>query len=125
MTGRAYTFSIPLPPRELSPNARTHWATRAKAKRKYRQTCGLLMLSQSRGDRPMFNKARVVVEWFARDRRGLGLDDDNRLASLKAAFDALQDAGIVVDDCGCTYELMPVEVDRHEPRVVLVVEGKR
>jgi len=34
-----YELTLPLPPKECSPNARTHWARKAKAVRVYRQAC--------------------------------------------------------------------------------------
>jgi len=65
----------------------------------------------------------VTARFFFKTRRRR--DRDNLLASLKAAFDGLADAGLVADDSGLIH--MPVEqyIDRADPRVELVVERVR
>jgi len=110
---------LPLPSRELSPNARPHWAAKARAVRRYRETAYLSALA-SRPARPM-RAAKVTARFFFRSRRRR--DRDNLLASLKPAFDGLADARVVADDAGMVH--MPVEqyVDRRNPRVELVVEA--
>lgn len=115
------TVTLPLPPKELSPNARVHWAARATATRRYREAAYLLALP-SRPRRPM-QVARVTARFFFKTRRRR--DRDNLLASLKPAFDGLADAGLVADDSGLIH--MPVEqhIDRTDPRVELVVERVR
>ena len=65
----------------------------------------------------------MTARFFFKTRRRR--DRDNLLASLKAAFDGLADAGLVADDSGLIH--MPVEqyIDRADPRVELVVERVR
>jgi crossover junction endodeoxyribonuclease RusA len=108
---------LPLPPRELSPNARPHYMAKARAVKRYRETAHLLALAERPG-RPM-STARVTARFFFRTRRRR--DRDNLLASLKPAFDA--DARVVTNDAGMIH--MPVEqyVDRIAPRVEIVVEA--
>jgi hypothetical protein len=36
------TLHLPWPPKELSPNARVHWAKKSKAAKAYRLQCGLM-----------------------------------------------------------------------------------
>ena len=110
---------LSLPPRELSPNARPHWAAKARAVRQYREAAYLLALAEQPA-RPM-RRARVTATFFFRDKRRR--DGDNLLASLKPAFDGLADAGIVADDSAMIH--MPVEqrVDRQNPRVEIAVEA--
>ena len=61
------TVTLPLPPRELSPNARVHWAARARTTRRYREAAYLVALP-SRPRRPM-QVARVTARFFFRTRR--------------------------------------------------------
>jgi len=119
MLGAALVVTLPLPPRVLSPNARPHWAAKARAVRQYRETACLCALVERPG-RPM-QAARVTCRFFFRDRRRR--DRDNLLASLKPAFDGIADAGVVTNDSGMIH--MPVEqcVDRVRPRVEIVVEA--
>lgn len=100
-------IDLPHPQRPLSPNARVHWRLKHKHTKAYRlaarweafQECG-----DTKG--PGWESASVKVIATYKDSRRR--DKDNILASLKAAFDGLADAGIVADDAGFTYE--PVEV---------------
>lgn len=111
--------TLRLPPRILSPNARPHWAAKARAVRQYREAAYLLALAE-RPPRPM-RRARVTATFYFPSRRRR--DPDNLLASLKPAFDGLADAGVVTDDSGLIH--MPVEqrVDRRNPRVEIAVEA--
>ena len=77
------------PPRELSPNVRIHWATKARAVKKYRRDCCLL----AKG-------AKLVVDWDGDIHVHLAFlpptnrrrDKDNLQASMKAGLDGLADA---------------------------------
>jgi len=117
--GRGVVVVLPLPPRELSPNARPHWAAKARAVRWYRETAYLCSLAERPG-RPM-RVARVTSKFFFRTRRRR--DRDNLLASLKPAFDGIADARVVTNDSGMIH--MPVEqyVDRVDPRVEITMEA--
>jgi Holliday junction resolvase RusA-like endonuclease len=117
--GSSMVIVLPLPPRELSPNARPHWAVKARAVRCYREAAYLSALA-SRPGRPL-QAAKVTACFFFRDRRRR--DRDNLLASLKPAFDGIADARVVTNDAGLIH--MPVEqcVDRRDPRVEIVVEA--
>ncbi len=110
---------LPLPPRELSPNARPHWAVKARAVRRYREAAYLSSLAE----RPVhpLPLARVTSRFFFRTRRRR--DRDNLLASLKPAFDGIADAKVITNDAGMIH--MPVEqyVDRTDPRVEIAVEA--
>ncbi|MBM4019810.1 MAG: endodeoxyribonuclease RusA [Planctomycetes bacterium] len=110
---------LPLPPRELSPNARPHYMAKARAVKRYRETAYLSSLAV-RLVRPM-QAAKVTARFFFRTCRHR--DRDNLLASLKPAFDGIADARVVGNDAGMIH--MPVEqyVDRADPRVEIVVEA--
>jgi len=112
------TITLPLPPRELSPNWRGHWAQKAKAVKKYRQLAWAVAMSETRCNWPTAN---AQATFYFRDRRRR--DRDNLLASLKSAFDGLTDAGVIDDDSGLTHLPVIVEYDKANPRVEITVEG--
>ena len=84
---------LPWPCRELSPNARVHWAKKARAAKTY-GTIAAFEASQLK--RPKGLKCvRVVIEFYPPDNRRRDLD--NMLASMKPAIDGIA-AAIGVDD---------------------------
>lgn len=113
---------IPIPPSELLPNARPHWAAKARAAKHSRGAAYLCALEASGNTRPMWPAAVCHIRWFARDKRGLRLDDDNVISATKPARDGLTDAGIWVDDNKVRIGKVEIGVDRERPRVELVVE---
>jgi crossover junction endodeoxyribonuclease RusA len=91
---------LPWPPKELSPNARVHWATLAKLKRQYREACRVQTLAQGSKEiqhiwlnKP--NNLNLAITFFPPTRRAYDLD--NALARCKAGLDGLADA-LGVDD---------------------------
>lgn len=117
-----YTITLPLPHKHLSPNARPHWRAKAMAVKVYRSLTGLTatgILTGQANLRPMWKAATVQGRAFFKDARRR--DKDNILASLKAAFDGLKDAGLIEDDSGLTHLPMEVLVDKKNPRIELVV----
>lgn len=87
-------IELPWPPKELSPNARTHWAKRGKVAKNYRGVCYMLT-RQSRIDVNGTPRILLDLEFIPPDRRRR--DDDNMLASFKAGRDGLADA-LDIDD---------------------------
>ena len=87
------TISLPYPPANLSPNARLHWAAKARAVRVYR----LIAWTNAYGyladtsERPL----PVQITFHPPDRRRR--DRDNMIAAFKAGADGIADA-IGVDD---------------------------
>jgi crossover junction endodeoxyribonuclease RusA len=67
--------------------------------------------------------ATCEVHWFARDARRR--DKDNCLASLKAVFDGLVDAGLLRDDNALTHLPLVILVDAKNPRVELLLNEVR
>jgi len=81
---------LPWPPRELSPNARAHWAQKARAAKTYRRTCYWLT-RHSEPDKPAQDgPIPVRITFHPRDKKAR--DEDNMLASLKAGLDGVADA---------------------------------
>ncbi len=83
---------LPWPPKELSPNARQHWARHFKAKKAYRTECYMQariagVTTQSLAGAP---KAHVSLTFYPPDRRAR--DADNMIAAMKSGLDGLADA---------------------------------
>ena len=91
------TLSLPFPGRGLSPNSRLHWRAKAAAVAQYRETCGWIAKEAVQTlHGPLQPPVRADVVFTLPDRRRR--DPDNLQASLKAAWDGLQDAGLLQDD---------------------------
>ena len=89
-------FSLPWPPRELSPNARQHWAKLAKAKKAYRRTCWAEVLEQRAHLRGVVDgPLSLSLQFGPPDRRRY--DRDNLLARMKSGIDGVCDA-LGIDD---------------------------
>ena len=97
---------LPWPPRELSPNARTHWRRAAPIKAKYRDACYILT-KQSRAAIDWEGDVHVWIDYYAPDKRPRDLD--NCIASSKSAFDGMADALGVNDR---RFRLHPYLTDR-------------
>jgi crossover junction endodeoxyribonuclease RusA len=85
---------LPWPPKELSPNARMHWAAKSKVTKAYRHACWALT-KESGLKVDWEGKIHVWADFYPPDRRHR--DWDNIYASGKAAFDGLAD-GLGVND---------------------------
>lgn len=119
---RSYVVVLPLPPRELSPNSRSHWRVKARHVKEYRHRARYetaFLLSK----KPPLDAVRIEARFFFRDKRRR--DRDNLLASLKSAFDGIADAGLVRNDSDITHLPVVIDVDRNEPRVELHVTEDR
>ena len=91
---QAVTFLVPWPPAKLNPNARTHWAVKARAAASYRKACSLLAL-QAKGRSSLHGPLRLSLEFLPPDARRR--DDDNLLAAFKSGRDGIADA-LKIDD---------------------------
>jgi|GEM_PF-292933 len=92
--GGSGVIVLPWPPKELSPNARVHWAKKSKAAKKYRTEC-FLLAKKAGIAAPQSGEITFALEFVAPDRRKR--DDDNLLASCKAMRDGVADA-LGIDD---------------------------
>jgi crossover junction endodeoxyribonuclease RusA len=114
------TITIPLPPAALKPNSRPHWSRKARAAKAYRKAAWAATVAATSPGLPMrWRKASVQVTAFFKTVRHP--DPDNLIASLKAAFDGIADAGLVADD----KELWPLRPiigkDAEFPRIELTI----
>jgi hypothetical protein len=86
---------LDLPPTELSPNGRAHWAEKASAVRAYRTKAWKSCTGP-------IEQVPVVVDVEYRWHKGCSgykpRDEDNARASLKAAIDGLCDGGLIYRD---------------------------
>jgi crossover junction endodeoxyribonuclease RusA len=90
-------FDLPYPPSTLSPNARLHWAAKAKAVKAYRRECFVLALA-ARGAQKwdsLSGPLCVVIRFHPPDSRRR--DRDNMVAAFKGGADGVADA-IGIDD---------------------------
>ncbi len=95
----SFSVSIPWPHRKLSPNARVHWADRAKHKRVARAEAYYLTLAALQGKPPphSFAGANLCLRLFVYPPDRRKRDEDNLLASLKGQLDGICEA-LGVDD---------------------------
>lgn len=89
------TITLPWPPKELSPNARVHWAVLSKAKNKYRALCA--WHAKQQGMKPVgeVGALHLTLTFHAPTKRAYDLD--NALARMKSGLDGLSDV-LWVDD---------------------------
>lgn len=87
-------LTLPWPPKELSPNARIHWAQLAKAKKDYRAACGWTAREQG-AKRIKAQRLHLSLTFFPPTRQAYDLD--NALARMKSGLDGLADV-LGVDD---------------------------
>ena len=86
-------LTLPWPPKILSPNARSHWAPKAKAKKAYRQIGYLLACNSKR--QAWVGDLRVWLTFAPPSRRHF--DHDGLISRMKAGFDGIADA-LGIDD---------------------------
>lgn len=116
------TVTVGLPSRVVSPNSRVHWAVRSKAVKKQRiesWAAGQVAMGEA-SETGGWREATCQVHWYARDERRR--DKDNALASLKATFDGLVDAGLLHDDSALTHLPLVFMVDPKNPRIELILK---
>lgn len=82
-------FVLPWPPAECSPNARGHWAKRAKAAKAYRGRCWRETLAHRR---KLVPAARYVLHLEFVPPTRARFDDDNLVARFKSGRDGIADA---------------------------------
>lgn len=98
------SFELPMPPPELSPNARKHWAPKAAAVAAYRYEARTAATAAKTEWcyqhkalwEPLKEPVRATVTFVLKTKRAR--DMDNLFASMKAGWDGLRDSGIIRDD---------------------------
>lgn len=119
------TITLSLPPRELSPNytvgSRGGRLGKAAKIRAYRRNAGYIALAARGRHTLAWPTATAQATFYNKINRRR--DADNALASLKAAFDGIRDAGVIADDSGLTHLPVVFAVDKARPRVEIKVEA--
>jgi crossover junction endodeoxyribonuclease RusA len=87
-------FSLPWPPKILSPNARAHWAPRSRATKSYRVGARILAQHAARGA-DITIPLKIEFTFCPPDNRRR--DQANLLGHMKAGIDGIADA-LVIDD---------------------------
>jgi crossover junction endodeoxyribonuclease RusA len=114
------TITLPLPVHKLSPNARVHWAEKAKLVRASRKVAHLAALEALNLRRPPgWLKAKMNVTAYFKQNRSR--DADNFMASLKSACDGIADAGIIANDKGLWPERPVFAKDAANPRIEITI----
>ncbi len=111
-----------LPPAELSPNARVHWAERYRAAQSFLEavyySCVHAMNQAGREKWP-YCKARVSLTFvFPQGRRR---DKDNLVAMFKPGLDSLVKIGLLRDDDSEHLEIGAVNIEVDPTRAPLTI----
>lgn len=127
------TIELPLPPQELRPNARVHWAKKARKVKEYRNRSKWVALHAigERGDLAFgdpdgevvcpFPIEQPTVRVTMLNKTARKMDQDNLIASMKSAMDGLTDAGVWTDDREVTI-LSPIRgKDATNPRIIIEI----
>lgn len=113
-------LTLPLPPRDCSPNSRGHWSKKYHANREYRARAEMEARRIPAGKRLRWKQAMARVTFFLPD--AIRRDRDNLAASLKGAWDGIVSAGVLEDDSGLHHAPIQMEIDRERPRVEIEIE---
>lgn len=109
---------LPIPDQCLSPNARSHWAVKARAAKKMRLSAQAVGLAQG----PAFVNPIIDVKLYRKYKRKS--DRDNLIASLKSAIDGLADAKLFANDDQVHWGDVAFYVDKDDPRCMLIIREK-
>ena len=114
------TITIPVPSPKLSPNARVHWRVKATLVKAARLTARLISREAlGSNPAPLWDKCSArVVAYFPTMKRP---DPDNLIARLKATFDGIADAQIIMDDANLWPERPVILKDAKNPRIEITI----
>lgn len=118
------TITVPIPPRDISPNGRPHWRTKArkvKIARRQGHDAALDTLDQLKMKPPKWTVASITPMVYIKDRRSRW-DRDNIIGACKAYCDGIADAGVVKNDSGFRWNDPVFSVDKSTTRIDLVIE---
>jgi crossover junction endodeoxyribonuclease RusA len=119
-------LTVPWPPKQVQPNARTHWAAKHRATKSYKFVIGCLMrpaLAEQGAQRLQACEAidvLIVGHPTVKRRRDL----DNLMASCKALLDTLA-LELGVDDSRFRPRVMLAETAPGEPHLTLLLSEAR
>lgn len=90
----SFEVTLPWPPRELSPNSRTHWARKSVITKSYRDAC-FILAKEAKLSVDWDGDIHLWIDFYPPDKRHR--DDDNLVSSFKAGRDGIA-AAIGVND---------------------------
>lgn len=90
--GESLVITLPLPPKELSPNGRAHWARKAEATKAVRNAVKVLVQVSAPKEWWGCSVRLDVTRWAAKP-----VDSDNLWGCLKAARDGIADGLMTTD----------------------------
>ena len=108
-------ITFPWPPSSLRPNVKTHWATKAKATKEYKEVCFYLTKEQNL---PTKEYTELHLIFTPPSKRHYDLD--NLLASMKAGLDGMALALKIDDKC---FTKITVEKTENVGGMVKVILG--
>ena len=108
---RTVKITLPLPSKQLSPNARCHWRVKSKAVKAARTLAYCEAINAGCAGEKWKSATMQATFYFNLNR---GRDKDNAASSLKSHIDGITLAGLLVNDTGLT-PLPPILiVDKNE-----------
>lgn len=120
------TITIPLPPKGLGQNGRSHWARKAKATKGYRKAAWAAAMNAMQREgvtAPGWLKASVQVTAYYPTFNAP--DPTNLLDRLKACFDGIEDSGLIANDKGLWPERPVILKDAVNPRIELTIKEEK
>ena len=106
-------IELPLPSRNLSPNARVHWTIKAAHKKSARRNATIMAFEQI--EQQPFASYRLHFYWPTKRRR----DQDNAAASCKSVLDGIADF-TGQDDSEWDFDGVRFAIDKENPRLEIV-----
>lgn len=119
-------ITIPIPHKATHPNARVHWAAKARHTKKQKVDgmvagrCAIITKERNDGHPfKAFRKASVEAVFFFRTKHSR--DHDNLSAWLKASLDGIAAAGVVGNDRAFSAPETSYSHDKLNPRCVITI----
>ena len=91
-------LDLPAPPRELSKNGRAHWAQKARLFREYKDHAAWMLVDRYGIGDEQGTSEPVVMDLVWCGPRRYWPDSDNAVERVACYRDALQAAGLIVND---------------------------
>ena len=114
MLAMQHKITLPLPSRNLSPNARVHWATLARHKKEARHLAAVSAFAQV--GIVAISGYRLDFYWPTQRRR----DKDNAAAMCKAYLDGIADC-MGQDDSEWDFDGVRFYFDKESPRLEIIL----
>lgn len=119
MGARLNKITLPWPPKQLSPNARVHWAQKARVAKKYKAE-SIVLTKIANIELPKTDKLHLFVDFYQPDHRHR--DQDNMEAAMKSAYDGIADALGVNDSRFIIHPFVKDEIVK-DGKVTITITG--